>query len=344
MPKLPEPRAQRYIMIAGKRIKITPVFEAYWYFAAERQKIFFRRLRRLNGPHLTEDPILASYRFTNSYRASDRVSQYLISEVIYGPAASSDSDNLFFRILLFKLFNKIETWEAIEKAFGTINLDSFDFELAGALLSKRQNSGMRNYSAAYIMPSCASMFDEQAKHMGHLKLLQWMLAQNYPARLKDCRNMEDAFALLRSVPSIGAFLAYQFVTDLNYSPLTNFSEMEFVMAGPGALDGISKCFDGLDDVTPADVIKHMAEHQEQYLNEIVGTFDDLWGRPLQLIDCQNVFCEISKYSRVAYPAIGGLSGRTRIKQKYRLTGSISTPFYPPDWGLNQRISEDIESS
>ena len=30
-------------------------------------------------------------------------------------------------------------------------------------------------------------------------------------------------------------------------------------------------------------------------------FQNLWGRRLQLIDCQNLFCEVDKYSRV-YPA------------------------------------------
>ena len=41
--------------------------------------------RKLKGTKFpwTEDPIIAQYRFTNVYRASDRVSQYLIQNVIY---------------------------------------------------------------------------------------------------------------------------------------------------------------------------------------------------------------------------------------------------------------------
>lgn len=69
--------------------------------------------------------------------------------------------------------------------------------------------------------------------------------------------MAAAFELLQSVPSFGVFLAYQFVTDLNYSPLTNFSESEFVVAGPGALDGIGKCFANAEEATPADIIRYM---------------------------------------------------------------------------------------
>ena len=62
--------------------RVTEVYESYWRFAAERQDIFFKRLQRSNEP-LTRDPILSEYKFTNAYRASDRVSQYLIRHVIY---------------------------------------------------------------------------------------------------------------------------------------------------------------------------------------------------------------------------------------------------------------------
>jgi hypothetical protein len=58
---------------------------------------------------------------------------------------------------------------------------------------------------------------------------------------------------------------------------------------------------------------------------------------LQLIDCQNLFCEISKYTRVSHPEISGLSGRTRIKQMFKPHGPPAQPWYPPKWGLNDKI-------
>jgi len=48
--------------------------------------------------------------------------------------------------------------------------------------------------------------------------------------------------VLRSYPAIGGFLAYQYFIDLNYTPVLMFDEMEFVVPGPGAQDGIRKCF------------------------------------------------------------------------------------------------------
>ena len=62
--------------------RVSEVYESYWRFAAERQTIFFKRASGQDPPW-TEDHVLATYKFTNAYRASDRVSQYLIRNVIY---------------------------------------------------------------------------------------------------------------------------------------------------------------------------------------------------------------------------------------------------------------------
>lgn len=329
------------ISIAGVELQTTPVFQAYWEFAARRQQIFFRRLEGANDPHLTSDPILSSFRFTNTYRASDRVSQYLIRNVIGNCSVDWSEEDHFFRVLLFKLFNKVETWEAIENLFGHISWASYDFNEYDHLLSQRQSSGERNYSAAYIMPSAGSVFGHASKHSNHLRLIEWMIAHRFPSRLNRCRHMEEGYELLLSAPSIGPFLAYQFTTDLNYGPLTSFSEMEFVKAGPGALDGISKCFSSTDGLSAEQVIRHMAENQDHYFELFGIDFPDLWGRPLQLIDCQNLFCEISKYARVAFPHVGGVSGRSRIKQKFRPAGRLAVPSYPPEWGLNDKINASL---
>ncbi|MET0181623.1 MAG: nucleotide kinase domain-containing protein, partial [Caulobacterales bacterium] len=65
-------------------------------------------------------------------------------------------------------------------------------------------------------------------------------------------------------------------------------------------------------------------------------FKGLYGRPLQPIDCQNLFCEISKYARVAYPAHAGVLGRTRIKQNFvQKLEPVPVPMFPPHWKMNR---------
>src|SRR3954463_1618933 len=111
----------------------SPVFESYWRFAAERQAMYERRLRGAPAPW-TDDSILRSFRFTNVFRASDRVSQYLIREVIY--RSNPYPDEILFRVLLFKFFNKIETWELLERQLGPLALATFDPGRADMVLSR----------------------------------------------------------------------------------------------------------------------------------------------------------------------------------------------------------------
>ena len=314
--------------------KPTIVYESYWRFAVERQEVFFRRLGG-SSPPWTDDSILAHFKFTNAYRASDRVSQYLIRHVIY--EGSQCSEEVFFRTLLFKVFNKIGTWELLKAAVGEIEYSSYSFDAYDNVLTRALAAGRAIYSAAYIMPSAGRVFGHTRKHRNHLKLIEGMMADDVPQRITGARTMRDAFGLLRSYPSIGDFLAYQFVTDLNYSEITNFSEMEFVVPGPGALDGIRKCFSDLGGLTEADLIRVVTERQEDEFQRLGLRFRDLWGRRLQLIDCQNLFCEVSKYARVKHPDIKGVGTRSRIKQVYRPTVEPVEYWYPPKWGINGLI-------
>jgi hypothetical protein len=336
----PISRRFREIVSAGRRILVSPVFDTYWRFAATRQKAYFQRLAgRL--PY-TSDRILADFKFTNAYRAADRTSQYLIRNVVYINEPTSVEET-FFRILLFKLFNKIETWGLLQSQLGEVSFTSYCFDDYDRVLNQAMERKERIYSAAYIMPS-GGPGGEQRKHRTHLRLLERMMADKLPAKIARCKNMGQAFSLLRDYPTLGDFLAYQFITDLNYSEICDFSEAEFVAAGPGALDGLKKCFPKAERTESSYLIRLMYETQEERLAELDIEFRSLWGRKLQLIDCQNLFCEVDKYSRVAHPEIDGLSGRTRIKQAFHPKGDMPVPFFPPKWGLNNKVEMNRDFS
>ena len=79
----------------------------------------------------------------------------------------------------------------------------------------------------------------------------------------------------------------------------------------------------------------MAETQEAHFERLGLNFGGLRGRPLQLIDCQNLFCEVDKYARVAHPEVAGISGRSRIKQKFTAANQPMPAWFPPKWGINE---------
>ncbi len=311
------------------------VFDTYWRFAAERQAIFFRRLDGAPPPW-TADPILRAYRFCNAYRASDRVSQFLIREVIYQPGFSPEDTVL--RIVLFRLFSRIATWQRLESAHGPICTGSFDPAAFATTLEAALDNGDAIYTSAFILPP-GSACGPRSKHRQHLALVEAMLRDRLPAKLARSRGLDAVYRLLLAYPLVGPFLAYQLAIDLNYSELFDFDENGFTVPGPGAVRGIRKCFVHTGSLTLPAVIHWMVERQEAEFDRLGLRFQSLWGRSLHAIDCQNLFCEVDKYSRIAFPDLR--SERTRLKRTFRPAAGPVEPFYPPKWGINAEIAAKL---
>ncbi|MBA2717401.1 MAG: hypothetical protein H0U51_10180 [Propionibacteriales bacterium] len=311
-----------------------PVFDAYWRFAAERQRIFEARLEDPHGPW-TDDPILARYKFCNTFRASDRVSQYLIARVIYGPMARDlPAEDVFLRIVLFRLFSKESTWEALEHATGGVCRETLDVERLGDLLDQVRRE-QPIYTAAFIL--CAhDAYGHRIKHRNHLELVQRMFAPGaLGAQLGRAGRLEDVYEALRDWPMIGAFMGYQLAVDLNYSEHLDFDENDFTVPGPGAVRGLRKVFSDFGDRTPRQLIMQMVERQDEHFDRLGLTWSGLFGRSLHAIDCQGLFCETDKYARVAFPDLA--SNRVRIKHEFRDPKARLDLFYPPKWDINDGV-------
>lgn len=305
------------------------IYDLYWYFANERQNIF---IKKLNGdtPPWTNDPILKTYKFCNSYRVNDRVSQYLLKNVIYNAKTYKDEDMLF-RIILFKLFNKESTWELLLKEFKDITLSTFGMKEYSNVLTNAINNKIKIYNDAYI--SCATKaFGYDRKHDNHLALLNKMfIIDKVQDKILKCTNMEQAFKIIKSYPLIGNFMAYQLITDINYSNIVDWKEDEFTVAGPGSLRGIKKCFIDKGNLSNEDIIRYMYNHQEEEFERLNLNFKTIGNRKLQLIDIQNIFCELDKYCREKVPSLK--SNRTKIKKKYIPKQTKIEYIYPTKWNI-----------
>jgi len=319
-------------------VKSTIVFDTYWKFAAERYRIYEKRLRGQGQPWTT-DPILNAYKFTNVFRACDRVSQFLLKEVIYEPSASTRPEEVVFRILLFKLFNSIPAWDVLKSRFGMPTWKRFDEETYAGELGKAKANGLKIWNAAYVQNQNYAVHLPN-KHERYLALLRHMMSTNVTGKLQAARSYADAFKVLQSYPLHGkSFIPMQHLTDINYSEVINFDEDDFIVPGPGALDGMSKCVDALKlGMTPSDFIRGCVEDQEGFFAEVSEAPIRLMGkRRLHLIDCQNLFCETDKYARIAHPEFNLM--RTDIKQKLKAIGPLPTPFFPPKWGINSESAK-----
>jgi len=310
------------------------IYDLYWYFASERQRIFERRLAGEPWPW-TSDPILNTFKFCNVFRAADRVSQYLIRDVAYHDEPCSPEDRLF-QIVAFRMFSKIESWQAVREFLGhhpTLH-ELRDGSFAKALeYAKQTNGGL--YTGAFIL--CATnAYGYSFKHLNHVELFRHMFLRDaIGKRLLATNSLREVYEILHGYPLMGDFMSYQITIDLNYSNLINFSENEFTQAGSGALRGIKKAFEGLGDYTANEVILWMVERQEDEFTRLGLPFNGLWGRPLHAIDCQGLFCETDKYCREAAPEL--TSARKRIKARFSASSEQIQLFFSPKWGFNDKL-------
>jgi alpha-glutamyl/putrescinyl thymine pyrophosphorylase clade 1 len=315
--------------------QITPtvVFETYRRFAAERHSIYLKRLRR-EPPPWTSNDVLKQYKFTNAFRACDRVSQYLLREVIYNPQASSDAEETVFRILLFKFFNRISTWEILKAKFGLPIWKDFDEQAYVRALDEAKAKGTKIFSAAYThndLPDSADVSPE--KHPRYLRLLSDMMNGGVTAKLQAARSYRDAFLVLNTYPLHSDFIGIQHLTDINYSPVINFNEDDFILPGPGAFGGLQKCFGRkLNKEEAIGVIQQCVVDQTGFFEHFELEPVTLFGRRLHSIDCQNLFCETNKIARVKHPEFN-IKPNERIKQKLKPIGPPPAPFFPPKWVL-----------
>lgn len=321
-----------------KRSKIQPneeILKYYFYFIQERMNVFWRKL---NGEsNLTDDPILKKYKFTNVYRACDRTSQYLIKDVIYKDISAYSAEDVLLRILIFKIFNKIETWDYLSKVLPEpITIKNFDPHFISQILSKRQKTHPI-FNNAYMMTGSHQLYNHlSSKHEKWLTMVkQEFIDSSTFSKILETSSLEELFNLLRGKSFLGDFLAYQYSIDFNYSPFINFNENSFVKAGIGAIRGIKKCF------------KNSGNNFEDAIMYVQDNFDDLqkkYGytdfKPIPehyptLIDLQNCFCETDKYLREKKPEL--VVDNVRIKQKYTPQNKPLCLFFPPKWNVGDKI-------
>lgn len=330
------------MMVNHKQTEPIPnkrIFFYYFYFMQERMKMFWGKCNG-NQNSLTEDPILQTYKFTNVYRACDRVSQYLISQVIYKDIDKYSPQDVLLRILIFKIFNKTETWEYLIKEYGNITCNHFDISAISHFLSLRQ-SNIPIFSNAYMMTGSHQRYNHlKSKHEKWLQMVKKeFLNGNIVDRILEADSMENVFYLMRKCSFIGDFLAYQYTVDFNYSPYVNFDENSFVKAGIGAIRGIKKCFSSIGNNYEV-AIRYTYEHLDDFRKEFgLNDFKPLPGREPHLIDIQNCFCETDKYLRAKMPEL--LVENKRIKQHYKATLLPIDYMFPPKWNITEKFTQNV---
>ncbi|TFY74560.1 hypothetical protein EWM64_g9452 [Hericium alpestre] len=183
----------------------SPVLDTMFRFMAERHAIHQRRVAGLPEPW-SDDPIFQNNPFTNVYRIFDRVSQYILQHVVN--EGDQDLHESCFRVILFRFFCRISTWEHLQKRLGPLTWKDFDIEAYEDVLGEQYHKGVSLYGSAYQMPAPA--LGGATAYSNHLRLLKMMMDADLPGQLAQLEQLSDAYGRINLFPSMGNFLAFQY--------------------------------------------------------------------------------------------------------------------------------------
>lgn len=306
--------APNIVSIAGMELHSSPILDTFFKFVVERHAIHQRRLAGQPPPWTTND-VMAKYPFTNVFRVFDRGSQYVLHNVIN--VGDQSLTEQCFRVMLFRAFNKEETWEYMEERLGGVTWRNFDLQAYEEILVERNRQGYPLYNPAYIIPS--PKLGGLTSPANHLRLIEMMMTEGLPEQLKKLQHLQDAHGRIVLFPGMGDFMALQLLLDLNMTTHFGFSEDEWVALGPGSMECIRKMFGADVRGHELDAVRYLHRTQHQHfarLNVSPGRIPRLahgMRSGLSMVDIEHALCECEKYSRAAHPSIQG--HRQRVSKR-----------------------------
>jgi 5-hmdU DNA kinase, helical domain len=284
------------------------------YWAIERERIRKNKESMLPPPW-TEDPILQKYRFCNVRRQDDRVSQWLIGNVL-NFAADFDDHMVFLKwVALCRWVNWPPTLGEIlvhpgkDKFKDMVTYDHIKLKAIGAFIDKRCAEGEKAWTGAYMVRAPSKRkYPGIAKGSFVAEVVVGAMDKHKHALL-EALNSDSAEAMWKvvcAIPNWGSFMAGQFVADLTYTSLLDhaYDLNTWAPQGPGSRRGFNRLL-GRDLYAKIEQAEWLDKLQEWRVNI------ENQGIPhVNLMDTQNCLCEVDKYLRVK-------AGQGRPRSTYR---------------------------
>lgn len=293
------------------------MMKLFWYWISERQEIFMHRYIEKLDPPWTDDKIFQEYKFTNVFRELDRGTIHYKEKILDYWVANWDRhdapEKFLFETLIYRHFNYIFTWEAIEDLIRNIDKDLSWQQRLYEKLDKLD----RVYTNAHNVTGVQwGGYSRKINNTIYL-INHWKkIVHHWSLTIFKTKSMQECFNYVRDeIMGCGGFTSYEVVCDFSYLPdnIIPWDDNQWANAGPGCRRGLNRIFpnfgDNQDDCQRA--IKFLRDYQGQFLNEYELPFYEYPGK-LTMRAIEHSLCEFSKYAK-AY------LGEGRPRNKYRGT-------------------------
>ena len=266
-------------------------FQLYLDFVVNRHQVWLKRQAAEPGPW-SEDPILASRKFTNVFRVLDPGSQFIfdLDDARLRPEVT------LMRLFLYRHTGRVEAWEYLKQEMGDYP-ETRDLEFVLAEWQHYRDQGNPIFTGAYLVyPQSPKAGTDKLESI--IRLTQRLFDTASPECIVwdflEAKTQKEKFEVLRRTKGVADFMSMQILTDWGYTRHAQEDlENEFVVPGPGARRGIMKL------VSTAEQKKFLWFAQAELLMTEGCPELDLGSRirTPSIMDVQNTMCEFGKYVR-----------------------------------------------
>ena len=281
--------------------------DLYWHWIKERQNILYRRFILKEQPPWTEDKILQDWKFCNVERQNDTGTKYLKEEIIDKEIIPTE---LLFKMIVYRLFNRIETYEKCLKNLSWIN---FNLEETLEKLKSHRIAGNPVFTNAFMVTG--KCHPETHDKIEKYFLVTCDIHKIIPDLLQELNKngLEGFFQKIKTIHGIGNFIAYVICSDLVYTRLvdTNDDNNTWVYFGAGAKRGLKLIFPDIDDNDDRQLKESL---QWLYDNQEIDFREPCWQetKKISLMNIENCCCELSKYFKIKFG-----KGRAKVRFNYK---------------------------
>src|SRR5208282_924999 len=259
--------------------------EALFMWIAERHSIYLKKEAGEPKPWTT-DSILQRYRFCNSYRELDKVTQWIAE---HWRDNHYDNPEVWFAMTVARLVNWPDT---LEELGYPVPFDPMHFI---EVLERRKQAKEKVFTGVYIVPAKAG-FSSKAKYLAS-EVLNPMWCQRNDIT-ESARTLAEFHEQLMKYNGMGSFLAGQVVCDTKYTSLLKNSVdwWDWACSGPGSKRGLNRVMNypvnqSWQGSMWSDTMSDLRRQIKPLITEV--------GMPeIHMQDLQNCLCEFDKYERV----------------------------------------------
>lgn len=286
--------------------------ERYYAWIFERQRVWYNRMMLGQNEPYTDDPIIAKYRFTNSFRELDRGTIYAKTVVL--PEEEPNLERTFMRVLTYRMFNRVSTYDKVFRPFNyytseaTVPVEEDWGRILENLQELHQNGRYPVFTRAHVIPTFGARAGVDTKVERVVEFLR-NASLNLPLIVGgiNVESFPEAHRSLMRLENLGDFLAFEVLSDLVYTGLLPYNEDSWANPGPGCKGGLSLIYDNDKTLSDQDKMRRLQDDQNLAFASMGLPFalyvgPQVHSAHLTLRNIEGGCCEYYKYNEI-------LSGR-----------------------------------